>query len=43
MVLEKKNYSEKNFGPKIPKKITFFQKMSRYKSAKNLNYTKGTT
>jgi hypothetical protein len=29
-------------GPKIPKKFTFFQKISSSKSPKNLNYTKGT-
>jgi hypothetical protein len=40
--LRKKNYLEKKLGPKIPKKSTFFQKFSRTKSPKNLNYTKGT-
>jgi hypothetical protein len=41
--LERKNNLEKNLGPKIHKKSTFFPKISRSKSPKNLEYTKGTT
>jgi hypothetical protein len=42
-ILENNNNLEKNCGPKIHKKSTFFPKISRSKSPKNLNYTKGTT
>jgi hypothetical protein len=40
--LPRKNYLEKNLGPKIPQKYNFFPKISRSKSPKNLNYKKGT-
>jgi hypothetical protein len=38
-----KNNVENILGPKKPEKITFFLKISKSKSRKNLNFTKGTT
>jgi hypothetical protein len=40
--LKRKNNLEKDLGTIIPKKSTFFPKISRSKSPKNLEYTKGT-